>query len=79
MYIYIMHNNDDSVKHSACDKKIQEYCKQRRHLVDEHDLPLFHVFKRRDYRMLPLSTKERWIQQVQLAIKSRHGTNEANN
>ena len=70
----ILHHADDSAKHVNCDKKIREYFRNRRHLVDEHDLPLFRMFHKRDYRALPLATKERWIEQVQLAIKSKHGT-----
>ena len=34
----------------------------------------FRMFRKREYRDLPLATKERWIEQVQLAIKSKHGT-----
>ena len=70
----ILHHVDDSVKSQACDKKIRQYIKRKEALVDAHDLPLFKTFKRREYRDLPLATKERWIEQVELAIKSRHGT-----
>ena len=40
---------------------------------DEQDLPLFKIFRKREHRDLPLATKERWIELVQVAIKSRHG------
>ena len=70
----ILHHNDDSAKHDTCNKKIRELFKNRHHLVDEHDMPLFRTFRKREYRDLPLATKERWIEQVQLAIKSKHGT-----
>ena len=70
----ILHHDDDNAKHETCNKKIRSYFRNRHHLVDEHDLPLFRMFRKREYRDLPLTTKERWIEQVQLAIKSKHGT-----
>ena len=70
----ILHHNDESAKHDACNKKIRDFIRNRHHLVDEHDTPLFRMFRKREYRDLPLATKERWIEQVQLAIKSKHGT-----
>ena len=69
-----LHHADDNTKHDKCNKKIRELFRNRHHLVDEYDLPLFRVFRKRDYRDLPLATKERWIEQVQAAIKSKHGT-----
>mmetsp|Transcript_8034 Transcript_8034/g.22477 ORF Transcript_8034/g.22477 Transcript_8034/m.22477 type:complete len:148 (-) Transcript_8034:52-495(-) len=69
----MLHHDDESVKHDACNKKIRDFFARRRHLVDEQDLPLFKIFRKREYRDLPLATKERWIELVQVAIKSKHG------
>ena len=46
----ILHHEDGSVKHDACNKKIQRHFKRKEHLVDDHDLPLFRTLRRRECR-----------------------------